>query len=128
MIKRGLSIFLLISFLCTQTELYQFLKAPLLVIHFLEHKDLNTSFSYKDFLLVHYFAEQVRDADYDRDMQLPFKSHSDKIFWVSPALIPERSVTQINFQIIKKEPKPFLPILESLITQSTLWHPPRFYC
>lgn len=128
MTKRGLGIFLLISFLCAQTELYQFLKAPLLVIHFMEHKSLNASFSCADFLVVHYFTKQVKDADYDRDMQLPFKSHSDKIFSVSPALIPERSVIQINFQIIERRSKPFLPISELLITQATLWHPPRISC
>lgn len=125
MAKRRLGILLLVSFLCAQTELYQFLKAPLLAIHFLEHKTLNASFSFGDFLEMHYFRKQVKDIDYERDMQLPFKAHSDKLFSVSSAPIPQPAVVRVNFQIIANKLRPFLPVRWFSITQSSIWHPPQ---
>jgi hypothetical protein len=72
--RRAISILFLSLSLLAQTEFHQLLKIPVLIQHFIEHceKDANTSLI--AFLKEHYSAFDERDADYDRDMELPFKS------------------------------------------------------
>jgi hypothetical protein len=53
----------------------QFYKLPILIQHFEEHKQLN-DLSFLDFLSMHYWGEDIKDNDADRDMQLPFKTIS----------------------------------------------------
>jgi hypothetical protein len=50
-------------------------KLPVLVEHFVEHREKNRNLSFLDFLGMHYSQQNEKDGDYDRDMQLPFKSH-----------------------------------------------------
>lgn len=50
------------------------MKFPLLIEHFVEHRAENPQISVGDFLDMHYFTGHEKDADYDKDMQLPFKS------------------------------------------------------
>jgi hypothetical protein len=56
------------------TELHQLLKVPILIQHYLEHKTETPSITFIQFLSLHYRSEPVFDADYRRDMQLPFKT------------------------------------------------------
>jgi hypothetical protein len=51
------------------------LKLPLLAEHFNEHKSLNQGTTFWDFLVMHYTNNDVKYADHDKDMRLPFKSH-----------------------------------------------------
>jgi hypothetical protein len=53
--------------------LYQVLKFPSLIRHFLEHKTLNEEISFAEFLGMHYGGDDLDDNDDDKDMQLPFK-------------------------------------------------------
>lgn len=53
--------------------MYQLLKLPILIQHFSEHKALDPTISFTDFLSMHYWGEDIDDNDYDRDMKLPFK-------------------------------------------------------
>ena len=57
----------------------QFYKLPVLVQHFQEHKKL-MDLSFLDFLSMHYWGEDLKDNDADRDMQLPFKTISSHSF------------------------------------------------
>lgn len=83
--------------LLTQTELHQLLKLPILVEHFQEHKALNKDISLLDFLKEHYLGHTVIDNDYQRDMQLPFKT-TDCVSTVLIAL-----VEPVNFDILRAE-------------------------
>ncbi|WP_290792217.1 hypothetical protein [Flavihumibacter sp. UBA7668] len=83
--------------LLTQTELHQLLKLPILVEHFQEHKALNKDISLLDFLKEHYLGHTVIDNDYQRDMQLPFKT-TDCVSTVLIAL-----VEPVNFDIPRAE-------------------------
>ncbi len=74
-VKRFTAIFFLSTYLLSVTELHQLVKFPVLVEHFIEHKGKNQNLSFVDFLGMHYSQQNEKDADYDRDMQLPFKSH-----------------------------------------------------
>lgn len=53
----------------------QFYKLPVLIDHFNEHKQIR-NLSFIDFLEMHYWGEDEKDNDADRDMQLPFKNIS----------------------------------------------------
>jgi hypothetical protein len=57
----------------------QFYKLPVLIQHFEEHKQL-MDLSFMDFLSMHYWGEDLKDNDGDRDMQLPFKTISNSSF------------------------------------------------
>ncbi|MFD2247864.1 hypothetical protein [Pontibacter ruber] len=69
-----IAIFLLVVYTCTGTTLQQLQKAPVLLEHYREHQAIVTDVSVMDFLVLHYLSGNVKDADYDRDMQLPFKA------------------------------------------------------
>ncbi len=55
-------------------NLDQLLKLPVLVAHFLEHKDRDNSIRVMDFLSMHYWGHDINDDDDERDRQLPFKA------------------------------------------------------
>ena len=74
--KKYITIFLLLCYMFSMTELHQVLKAPLLVEHYYEHND-SSELSVLDFLEMHYLNGNVKDADYEKDMKLPFKSFQD---------------------------------------------------
>lgn len=77
LLLRRLTAILLISLqLLTSTELCQLLKLPVLIEHFQEHGELYKNFSFFNFIRLHYFIEDDQDGDYDRDMQLPFKTNA----------------------------------------------------
>jgi hypothetical protein len=75
--RKSLVIFFISLYLVSTTEAYQLLKLPAFVFHFIQHSEQDPAMSLTDFLLMHYAEEQVLDADWQQDMQLPFKSHED---------------------------------------------------
>lgn len=50
------------------------MKLPVLVQHYKEHKAMYNGLSFFAFLSMHYLNDNLRDADFHRDMQLPFKA------------------------------------------------------
>lgn len=73
--RKLIAISILSVYLFSTTELNQLLKLPFLVKHFYEHKGQKSSLTLIEFLHMHYANGDVKDADYDKDMKLPFKSH-----------------------------------------------------
>ncbi len=73
MLKRT-AVLLLCCYLFSSTALSRFLKVPELIGHYLEHKEKQKHLSLWRFFYIHYFNGDVRDADYDKDMKLPFKT------------------------------------------------------
>ena len=108
------------------TEVHQLLKMPLLVEHYLEHKQENKQLSLLSFFEMHYLNGQHLDSDQDKDMQLPFKNFQDNHPNVVLAL-PE----QITFF----EPQPAIQdelvpnfnesqvFISSFLT--SIWQPPK---
>ncbi|MCS4302455.1 hypothetical protein [Chryseobacterium sp. BIGb0232] len=62
-------------YLVSTTELYQLLKIPELIEHYIEHKELNPEMTLTAFLKTHY-DYPVKDGDYGKDQRLPFIIHS----------------------------------------------------
>jgi hypothetical protein len=74
-LKKIIAILFLSFYLLSSTELHQLLKVPFLVEHFMEHKEQNKDLTLWQFLCLHYSDNNKKDADYEKDMKLPFKSH-----------------------------------------------------
>lgn len=108
------------------TELGQLVKLPLLVEHFAEHKKEDKDLNLWQFLRMHYANGNPKDADYDKDMQLPFKT-SDDVSIGAGAYI-----TSASYAIVEKplyfEVKSYFISNESFLSAahlSSIWQPPR---
>lgn len=105
MLKRGVAIFLLLSLVLTNTELHQVLKVPVLVSHYLKHRDSNSTYSFISFILEHY--SEAKSTNHDKDHErLPFKSndcqnsmHYVLFFGVSNEI--KSSITEVSKEQIK---------------------------
>lgn len=126
--KRLTAIWLLISLILAQTELNQLLKVPLLFQHYQEHRQGNAGFSVKDFLVMHYLLEQVKDQDYDRDMQLPFKSENPQVLTLSSAVIPVEAFIVIHFTALSTPPVNRYSDQVISGTTDSIWQPPQINC
>lgn len=61
-------------FTASATPVGELVKLPVLIEHFQEHCRETPDMTLIGFFVLHYFSGDVRDADYERDMQLPFKT------------------------------------------------------
>ena len=84
--KKWASILFLTFYLISTTELYQLLKIPALVEHFLEHKGDDPEMTLTSFFKMHY-DNPAKDEDYQTDQKLPFVTHASHlvlVFTVNP--------------------------------------------
>lgn len=72
-VKKAVAFLLLSLYMLSFSEFHQFLKMPVLVQHFLEHRQQDRTISFWSFLEEHYIHQYVVDDDYQRDNQLPFR-------------------------------------------------------
>ena len=126
MLTRTISILVLLMMLWVQTPVNQLMKLSILVEHYFEHKDKNNEISVIDFLKMHYAKGDVKDADHDRDMQLPFKHFSPTslifIFFQSPVF----SITEKIFSTsAMKQTRLYQSPHHSSESLSNIWQPPR---
>jgi len=125
-VKKATAICLLALYLFSTTELSQLFKIPALVSHYLEHK-ASSNLSIIEFMTIHYANENVRDADYDKDMKLPFKTHENCGTMVS-ALIGQPFL-HINKPIYfhLKKAKYILSNHKVIVAYlASIWQPPKF--
>ena len=127
--KKWIAIAFLSMYLVTTTELRQLLKLPVLVEHFTEHKSNDHSITLWKFFCMHYAHGVVHDADYNKDMKLPFKSHSccnSSISFVF--IISEENYTFPVFKFLdeRKSITNFYTFLVSSSHLKAIWQPPQF--
>lgn len=124
--KKLFAISFLFIYLFSSTELHQLLKLPLLVEHFIEHKEENKDITLWQFLHIHYTAGDVEDSDYDKDMKLPFKSHDNCVSSFSNVYLPSVKVS-IEKPVRFLQKKNFTKKDEFLLTSHLplIWQPPR---
>lgn len=72
--KKMAAILLVSLYFFGSTDAYQLLKLPQFVQHYCLHKQQNSRLTLADFLQIHYNGSIVIDDDFDKDMQLPFKT------------------------------------------------------
>lgn len=68
--KKGRIYILFLLFILHNTALNQLLKLPVLVTHFLEHREAKRDLSITEFLCMHYSGEKDHDST---DHKLPYK-------------------------------------------------------
>ena len=88
-------------YLSAAFELNQLVKLPYLFEHFFEHQSADQSLGFLEFMHYHYFLSNEQDADHDKDMKLPFKSHEDCAHTISSVFVPllfNPLVPKLDFQ------------------------------
>lgn len=124
--KKLISILFLSLYLVSTTELYQLLKIPTLVEHYLEHKKFNPDMPFEAFIKTHY-DHPVKDGDYGTDQRLPFIIHSAPlalVFTVNPGISIE--TVKINFAQLKPNKIPSKDedfCFKGFV--SSVWEPPK---
>jgi hypothetical protein len=72
--KKCTAIFLLSIFIFSNTEVHELGKMGVFMAHFFEHQAENPHITLLEFIQMHYSGRVVHDEDYERDVQLPFKT------------------------------------------------------
>lgn len=126
-VKKISAIFLFTIYLFSTTEAHQLLKLPLIFEHFSEHQKENRQITFSEFLKIHYLNAPVKDKDYDKDMQLPFKSSDDCISSISPAFVPV-TIQHTAAEPIDISPEKIFFLKDQFLLSSYLaniWQPPK---
>lgn len=127
-VKKYVSIILLFFYVFSMTEVHQLLKAPKLVEHFLEHKNENNRTTLISFLEVHYLNGFTKDADFEKDMKLPFKASQDNCFnFVVVLPTPEKFELNHEFSLPEMHKPTILHKNQVFISSylSAIWQPPK---
>ena len=98
---------------------------PVLVQHFIEHRQFDPSTTFWDFIREHYNGKFEVDEDYERDNQLPFRTsdyvaHSITISEVPESIRIDRSYIPLESGYVIKNDEDHL---SGLIAE--IWQPPR---
>ncbi len=125
-LKKIFAISFLFIYLFSTTELSQLLKMPILIQHFIEHREVNSDITLWQFLNMHYASGDVKYADHEKDMELPFKAHDNCVASITNVYLPTQKISIIKpVQILEKKhfktPEQFL--FSTFL--SNIWQPPR---
>ncbi|HRO41556.1 MAG TPA: hypothetical protein PL009_01885 [Flavipsychrobacter sp.] len=126
MLRRLLSILFLSVYLIAATEMQQLLKLPLLIEHYTEHKQQSSHLSLWQFLRMHYANGNEKDADYDKDMKLPFKTHTETVHLL--LFLSSVSHFSVAERIIYAIPQKFVIHADDVVHAAyaaAIWQPPR---
>ena len=113
-------------YLFSTTEAYQFLKLPIVFEHFSEHRKLDGNITFASFLAMHYLHGCPKDADYDRDMQLPFKTSASCISSM-PQYVPLIEAISISEPAKAPQKEKSYTADQFILSHylSIIWQPPR---
>ncbi len=104
------------------------LKLPLLLEHFNEHKTWNEGTTLWSFMIMHYTNNDVKYADHDKDMQLPFKSKEGSLNSLSLSFIQNFTSIKLG-NPFERELNIYRIHNDHLFNStflSTIWQPPKF--
>ena len=120
--KEKIVIALLSFYLLASTEFHQILSLPLLVKHYVEHREQVADMTFLQFLVMHYKTDVPHD---DQDMKLPFKTCHHSLSAQTMAM-PIQKITLTSGRV--QSQKILLPVYHSRIRPSYLeeiFQPPR---
>ncbi|MGB5006489.1 MAG: hypothetical protein WBO39_06085 [Ferruginibacter sp.] len=125
--KKLIAIFFFSIYLFSTTEAHQFFKLPVVFQHFNEHKQEDKNITLLRFLVMHYDNGNKKDKDYDRDMQLPFKTSDNCLTSVTPDFIPFVNTVTIEKPTIIIQKASCLSRDQSLrsVYPASIWQPPK---
>jgi len=119
-------ILFLLIYLVANTELHQFMRLPLFFEHYQEHRLHSPTISLLDFIVLHYFTRDQKDADYGRDQQLPFKNSNCPEVSISIALPPENfPETKVHVFSLSRNMVMFKSFFNASSFHFSIWQPPR---
>jgi hypothetical protein len=125
-VKKLFAISFLFIYLFSTTEFSQLLKMPLLVEHFIEHRKENSHLTLGQFLYMHYSKGDVYDADYTKDMKLPFKTHDNCVASIINVYLPSQKVVITKpVQFIENQHFNTQETFLQSTFLSNIWQPPR---
>jgi hypothetical protein len=108
---------------------------PELFQHYIEHKAENPSLSFLTFLDLHYLHGSPKDADYTRDMELPFKAYIYPPMALAVFTIPVPPVHTLEKIVPREKKQKLFPGISDYTYHyaSSIWQPPRnntplFFC
>lgn len=124
--KEKAAILLMAVYLFGATNACQVLKLPLLVTHYLKHKQESPYITLGSFFKMHYIDAQPFDADYTQDMQLPFKTTPNTFCLNTPSVVPVIHKTDFTAPV-------YSPVLQPIINEeiplslsaTAIFQPPR---
>ncbi len=125
--KKSILIIVLSFYVFSVTELHQLFKLPQLFTHFIEHKEQNSKTTFSQFLFMHYANGDAKDADDEKDMKLPFKSHDDCFNTVLIAFVPN-TVDHFSKKPVYPENKSYSIYTEDFSFSAhlnSIWQPPK---
>jgi hypothetical protein len=127
-VKKLTTIFFLSIYLFSTTELVELLKIPVVFEHFAEHQKNDQSISIFQFLAIHYLHGSPKDSDYDRDMQLPFKTTTENCFSIVSPYIPLIEPFSIPCPIAKVTKQAIIFPRQNVKSSylANIWQPPKF--
>lgn len=127
--KKMFAIFFLSAYLISTTELSQLLKLPVLVEHFIIHKQKNPKISVICFLVLHYnnhLKNHPHDDDYEQDQNFPFLAHTDVLTFFFVYTPPYFEI-KVKFPLSRESAVlPFNDTFSDNNFLSSIWQPPRF--
>jgi hypothetical protein len=124
-LKKAIAILFLSIYLLSTIAAQQLLKLPVAFQHFREHQKEDSNISVLRFLSIHYL--HPKDKDYDRDMQLPFKTSEDCISSIAIVFVSLITPFSIAKPLEITEKKVYI-IRDQFINSSFLsniWQPPK---
>jgi hypothetical protein len=126
-LKNYITILFLAVYLFSVTEAHQLLKLPVVFQHFSEHQQEDKNISLLQFLAMHYLHGSPKDKDYDRDMQLPFKTAGDCLATFAPAFVPVTVELNLEQPVITLQQANILKPDQFISSTylSNIWQPPK---
>ena len=125
--KKRISYSIIFLYLVSVMHLTELLKLPVLFHHFNTHKKENNNISFISFLEMHYLHGNVKDADYEDDMKLPFKMMTNlccsQIIFISQT--PVFIFQKIKFFIFQKKHLLVNQFFENSFYNNAIWQPPK---
>lgn len=120
------AIVLLSLYISVNTDVRDLVRVPVLFEHFSEHRQEDKDISFADFIIFHYFSGDIRDADFERDQQLPFKRTHCEMTSATIAVPTENSPVIVCRAVgaLEKTVR-FTPFFSSSSARNPIWQPPR---
>lgn len=118
----------LVMFLGVSTELHQFLRLPVLIHHFIDHYQEDSSTSFTDFLGLHYTSTETHsDNEHHDHDKLPFKTASCAMAHIAIAFVNHIQLSLPSPNSIEaKESAEYAGEFYSSAFLNTIWQPPKF--
>lgn len=127
LLKKIALVFLLATYMFSATAAREFVKLPLLVLHYYKHQQEEKGNGVLSFLELHYFIEDGTDKDASDDRKLPFKfiENINVLSSIVLPLFPVAGKKLIPSMILSTK---FFPHNETSIASqylASIWQPPR---